>query len=82
MTRAVLPNPSARVEWLFGGIIDGALHHWGHVLPLDGGIGYNNHADSETETAVPHDDDDHDFCLLRQRTVCVCAAFRPPVVPV
>ena len=25
------PNPSARAEWLFAGIIDRALHHWGHV---------------------------------------------------
>ena len=36
MTRAVLPNPSARAEWLLSGIIDRALHHWGYVLPLDG----------------------------------------------
>ena len=39
MARAVLPNPSARVEWLFAGIIDRALHHWGHVPALDGGPG-------------------------------------------
>ena len=32
MTRPVLPNLSARAEWLFAGIIDGALHHWGHAL--------------------------------------------------
>ena len=31
MARAVHPNPSARAEWLFAGIIDRALHHWGHV---------------------------------------------------
>ena len=31
MARAVLPNPAARAEWLFAGIIDRALHHWGHV---------------------------------------------------
>ena len=37
MVRAVLPNPSARAERLFAGIIDRALRHWGHVLPLDGG---------------------------------------------
>ena len=35
--RAFLPNPSARAEWLFAGIIDRALHHWGHVPALDGG---------------------------------------------
>ena len=58
MTRAVLPNPSARAEWLLAGIIDRALHHWGHVLPLDGGLGDHDHVDSETDTAMPDDDDD------------------------
>ena len=52
MTRAVLPNPSARAEWLLAGIIDRALHHWGHVSPLDGGIGERDHADSETPSPV------------------------------
>ena len=56
MARAVLPNPLARAEWLFAGIIDGALHHWGHVLPLDGGPGDHDLDDSETDTAVPDDD--------------------------
>ena len=37
MARAVLPNSSARAVWLFAGIIDRALHHWGHVPALDGG---------------------------------------------
>ena len=36
MTRAVLPNPSARAEWLPAGIIDRALHHWCHVTPPSG----------------------------------------------
>ena len=58
MTRAVLPNPSARAEWLFAGIIDRALHHWDHVLTLGGGNGDHDHADSETDTAMPDDDDD------------------------
>ena len=31
VTRAVLPNPSARAERLLAGIIDGAFHHWGRV---------------------------------------------------
>ena len=52
------PNPSARAECLFTGIIDRALHHWGHVTPLDGGPGDHDHADSETDTATPDDDDD------------------------
>ena len=33
----------------------GALHHWSHVPPFDGGIG--DHADSETDTTIPDDDD-------------------------
>ena len=37
--RALLPNPSALAEWLFAGITDRALHHWGHVPALDGGPG-------------------------------------------
>ena len=58
MTRAVLPNPSAWAEWLLAGIVDRALHHWGHVLPLDGGFVDHDHADSETDTAIPDDDVD------------------------
>ena len=58
MTGALLPNPSARAQWLLAGIIDRALHHWSHVLPLDGGLGDYDHADSETDTAIPDDDDD------------------------
>ena len=56
MARAILPNPSARAEWLVAGFIDRALHHWGHVLPLDGGLGDHDHADPETVTAIPDDD--------------------------
>ena len=58
VTWAVLPNPSARTEWLLACIIDRALHRWGHVPPLDGGPGDHDHADSETDTAIPDDDDD------------------------
>ena len=57
MARAVLPNPSAWAEWLFAGIIDGALHHLGHVLALDG-PGDHDLDDFENDTAVPDDDDD------------------------
>ena len=73
MTRAVLPNPWTRAEWLFAGIIDGALHHWDHVLPLDGGIGDDDHADSETDTAVP-DDDDHIAFLASQPSASLQAS--------
>ena len=38
-------------------IIDRAVHHWGHVPPLDGGPGDDDHDDSETDTAIPDDDD-------------------------
>ena len=55
MARIVLPNPSARAERLFAGIIDRALHHLGHVPALDGRPG--DHDDSETDTAIPDDDD-------------------------
>ena len=37
---------------LLAGIIDRALHHWGHVSPLDGGNG-DDDADTETDTAIP-----------------------------
>ena len=58
MARAVLPDPSARAEWPLAGIIDRALHHWRRVSPLDGGPGDHDHADSQTDTAIPDDDDD------------------------
>ena len=58
MARAVLPNPSARAEWLFSGIIDRAQHHWGHVPALDGGPGDHDLDDSENDTAILHGDDD------------------------
>ena len=58
--RAVLPNPSARAEWFFAGIIDRALNRWGHVpaLDCDGGPGDHDLDDFETDTATPDDDDD------------------------
>ena len=62
MARAVLPNLSAWAEWLFAGIIDGALHHWGHVPALDGGPGDHDLEDFETDTAIPDDDDGTNLC--------------------
>ena len=58
MARAVQPNPSARAEWQFAGIIDRDLHQWGHVPALDGGPGDHDLDDFETDTAKPDDDDD------------------------
>ena len=56
IARAVLPNPSARAEWPFPGIIDRALHLWRHVDALDGGPRDHDLADYETNTAIPDDD--------------------------
>ena len=36
MTRAVLPNPSARAEWLLASLKDRPLSHWVRAPPLDG----------------------------------------------
>ena len=58
MARAVLPNPSVLAEWLFAGIIDRALHHWGHVPTLDGGPGNHDLDDFDIDTPIPDDDDD------------------------
>ena len=60
MARAVLQNTSARAECLSAGIIDRALHHWGHVPALDGWPGMHDldFDDSDMDTALPDDDDD------------------------
>ena len=52
MARAVLPNRSARAKRLFAVIMDRAFHHWGQDPPGDHDL-----ADSETDTAMPDDDD-------------------------
>ena len=59
MARAVLLDFSARAEWHFAGIIDRALHHWGHVPALDGGPGDHDLDGSETDTAIPDDGDEN-----------------------
>ena len=38
--------------------IGNTVDEYGHVPPLDDGIGDHDHADSETDTAIPDDDDD------------------------
>ena len=54
MTRAVLPNPSARAEWLLAGIIDRALNHWVTTI-----------TQTQRKTRpYPDDDDDHDIASL------------------
>ena len=66
------PFSTSRV---LAGIIDRALNHWGHVPPLNGGTGGNDHADSETDTAIPDDEDDQDIAsLASQPSVSVQAS--------
>ena len=77
MARAVLPNLSARAEWLFAGIIDRALHHRGHVPALDGGPGDGDHDldDFGTDTAIPDDDS-------VSLASCTCESVSPSNCPV
>ena len=70
--RALLPNPSARAEWLFAGIIDRALQHCGHVPALDGGPGDHGLDNLETNTAVIDDDDD-----IVSLASCTCESVQP-----
>ena len=74
MTRAVLPNPSARAEWLLAGLIDRALNHLGRALPLDGGNDDDDGADTGTDTAMPDDDDDDDIASSKT-TGCASESF-------
>ena len=56
MTRAVLPNTSARERWLRAGLLDRTTNHWARAPPLDGGEG--DDADAGTDTTIPDDDDE------------------------
>ena len=71
MTRAVLPNPSARAEWLLAGLIDTAASHWVRAPPLDGGD--DEDADTRTDTTAPDDDNDDIASFTSQQTT----AFQP-----
>ena len=55
MTRANLPDPFARAEWLLAGLTDTALSHYVRAPPLDGG-GDDDDADTGTDTTTPDDD--------------------------
>ena len=67
MTRAVLPNPSARAERLVGGLTDRALKNWVRAPPL-GGRDVDDDAGIGTDTAIPDDDDDDIASLASQQT--------------
>ena len=60
MDRAVLPNPSARAEWLFAGIITEPCTTGDMSQPMTGGPGVHDldFDGSDIETALPDDDDD------------------------
>ena len=69
MTRAVLPNTSAREQWLLARLIDRAVSHWVRAPPLDGGN--DDEADTETDTTAPNDDDDDITSLCSQPPAAV-----------
>ena len=54
MTRADLPDISARERWLLAGLTDTAASHWVRTPPLDGGD--DEHAGTGTGTTAPDDD--------------------------
>ena len=76
---AILPNPSARAEWLVAGPIDKALSHYVRAPPLDAG-GDDEDADTGTDTATS-DDDSGDIASLHLSTIHITAALKLPVVP-
>ena len=53
MTRAILPNTSAREQWLLARLTD---RDWARVLPLGGGKDADTY--TGTDTIVPDDDND------------------------
>ena len=69
MTRAVLPYPSARVEWLLAGFTDRVASHC-IAPPLDGGDD-DGDADAGTDTTVPYDDSDDFASFTSQQTSAI-----------
>ena len=61
MTWAILPDCSARAEWLLAVLMDRAFSHWVRYLPLDGGDGDDG---ADTGRAIPDDDDDDAIAFL------------------
>ena len=57
MTRAVLPNTTAREQWLLAGPADRTTDHWARTPPLDGGE-VGDADDTGTDMTVPDDNDD------------------------
>ena len=67
MTRAVLPNTSAREQWLLAGLKDRATNLWARTPhSVDGGE--DEDADSGTDTSVLDDDNDDNASFTSQQT--------------
>ena len=67
MTRAVLPNTSAREQWLLAGLKDRATNLWARTPPsVDGGE--DEDADTGTDTSVLDDNNDDNASFTSQQT--------------
>ena len=67
MSRTVLPNTSARDQWLLAGLIDRATSHWARAPPLDGGD--EDYFDDGTDTSALGDHGDDLVSIMSQQTV-------------
>ena len=67
MTRAVVPDPSARAERLLASHTDRALSHWVELRRSMGG-GDDGDADTGTDTTTPQDDREDIASLTKQST--------------
>ena len=72
MTRAVLPNISAREQWLLAGLKDRAACHWTRAPPLDGGD--DEDADTETDITAPDNDSTDIASFTSQQTTAIQAS--------
>ena len=70
MTRAVLPEASARAEWLLAGFIDRVASRWTRAHPLGGGDD-DEDADAGSDTTVPDDDNDDLASFASQQTTAI-----------
>ena len=74
MTRAILPNPSARAEWLLANLIDRAVSHRVRAPPLDGRSD-DDDADTGTDTTTPDDDSEDIVSLSSQQSTSPLSNF-------
>ena len=69
MTRAVLPNTSAREQWLQAGRTDRATGHRSRAHPLDGGD--DEDTDIGTDTTAPDVENDDIASFTSQQTTAI-----------